>query len=166
MKKRHMGNTSAQLPLNSLHMAIMDFKVQWNLSTNPLLSGLYTEVLICWIPFFLQKATNTFPVNCGPLSETMVPGNPLRLNISVRCFTIMGAVMCLDEPPGCHIYTHEYVFNLHQGYANPLARDYHHFPFYHGCVSRFGFTKLLTCGASPTVKRYVHPQTRSIDGSV
>ncbi|CAL4069526.1 unnamed protein product, partial [Meganyctiphanes norvegica] len=45
-------------------------------SANPLLAGWYGGVNICLTPHFDNFSSNSLEVNCGPLSETNVVGNP------------------------------------------------------------------------------------------
>jgi len=81
----------------------MLFRLPWNLSTTPLLCGQYTLVLVWEIPFSWQKEVNSFHTNCGPLSETIVPGKPFLLKISINSLTTILAVVFFRVTASGHL---------------------------------------------------------------
>ena len=60
----------------------------WKSVQNPLLDGWYWAVLMCRIPFALQKSSNSLEINWGPLSLTIVAGSPFLENIVLKTFTV------------------------------------------------------------------------------
>jgi len=51
------------------------------LSTWTLACGWYGEVILCWMWYFCNKASNLWDTNCGPPSVTVSLGSPKRVNI-------------------------------------------------------------------------------------
>ena len=45
------------------------------------------------MPFFFSHVTNCFDVNCGPLSDVILPGNPFLVNMSVKQLMIVLVVV-------------------------------------------------------------------------
>ena len=75
-------------PASFLLHFIACLKICTKRSANPLLDGWYWAVLMCRIPFALQKSSNSIEMNWGSLSLTIVAGSPFLENIVLKAFTV------------------------------------------------------------------------------